>query len=401
MTFTATLHNITEGNRIAKSAAFTEAIIASAKGKIYKPSVAHNADDGTKRLGTVTMHIHNFDVQKAMKAARTMAFSLDVPPRSSDYGEHFVYKAHEDLCDRHAAYFASMLRELYDAVIAKFGLPNVTIMTKSGELRWRGQILYSSETGQPIKQADWDKFVKDLEAFLNRKTRGSAKRIILTADALGRILDRMLKTNSLSAVQAQRLMGLKYKGKTFDWISDDVKHIKAVCRDTLTRGEQARVQAVINSCAERISGETDAVKASVKQILVDGIRERKGKSAVSQKLFDTLVGHNRNYHRIADTETMTAMNSAFVHEEVQQAAEGERVYFKRVEIIDDNTCKYCKGMNGTIAVWSETPVSGEIDDPVATVALWDGKEWGSKDDPGMGAFHPWCRGVWLRYTKKV
>ena len=103
--------------------------------------------------------------------------------------------------------------------------------------------------------------------------------------------------------------------------------------------------------------------------------------------------------RIADSEVQMAANSAYIKEEVYNSKPDEKVYFKRFEMIDDNTCKKCRNLKGTIALWSEVPLPDErIKDEFAKYAIWDGKNEG---DCPVGIVHPWCRGTWVRYYPEV
>ena len=82
----------------------------------------------------------------------------------------------------------------------------------------------------------------------------------------------------------------------------------------------------------------------------------------------------------------------------------EIVYKDRIEkalseMLDDNTCKKCRKLKGTIALWSEVPLPDErIKDEYAKYAIWDGKNEG---DCPVGIVHPWCRGTWVRYYPEV
>jgi hypothetical protein len=71
--------------------------------------------------------------------------------------------------------------------------------------------------------------------------------------------------------------------------------------------------------------------------------------------------------------------------------------------MDGNTCPFCKKMNGVIVLWSDHPLGNDkIKDPIADYAIWDGKDWdGRKDMIANGAFHPYCRGLWMRYSSAV
>ncbi len=82
---------------------------------------------------------------------------------------------------------------------------------------------------------------------------------------------------------------------------------------------------------------------------------------------------------------------------MHQAAEGEKVYFIRHEM--GNACEKCKAIDGTIALWSNTPLeSDRIKDKYARIALWDGKESNVKTNTiGYGTLHPHCRGFWTRW----
>lgn len=337
---------------------------------------------------------------KLEKAIRTMSFALDVPLKAAK-GEAFMYKAQEDLTDKWTAYFSQTVKETYNFIISYFGLPEITVMSKADNLVYKGKILYSPETGDPIKLKDWETFVKNLEKFLNRKTATTGNKIILESNSLGKILDRMLKYNTLDTVKNARLTGLKYHGKTFDWITDSVKNMQNALGETLSRNEQARIQVMTQSAAQRITKCTETMKADVLQILIDGVKNRSGKSKISQNLFDKMVGSNRDFQRIADTEIQNAVNHSVLQEEVYNAPKGEKVYFQRVEILDDNTCDFCRKMNGVIALWSDTPLADDkVKDTFASVAIWDGKEWdGKKNMVSTGVFHPYCRGVWRRWTE--
>ena len=155
-------------------------------------------------------------------------------------------------------------------------------------------LFYSPENGEPIKKSEWDLFVKTLEKFLNRNIANAAEKIVLDGAALGKILDRILKTNTLEAVQKMRLNSLKYANKTFDWISDSVKNMKNVSGDFLSRSDYARIQIMRDSAAEKITRISEDMKSDIRQVLIDGALEHKSKGQVSQMIFDKMIGHNRD-----------------------------------------------------------------------------------------------------------
>lgn len=380
--------DITEGNRKAKF----EQLVKSLNGG--KPE--YIPADNTPRLGTINIKLKDYSSERIEKALRTMAMSLSVPLKAVK-GEIFFYKAQEDLTDKWCMFFSELVRNTYDYVTDYLDLPKKTVMSKSDILTHKGKILYTPSTGEPIKQSDWNKFVGNLEKFLNRNIKDVEKKIILESKSLSKILDRMLKYNTLEAVKKLRLEGLQYHGKSFDWISENVRNMQNVFGESLTRQEQARIEVTTQSAAQKITNITDKTRGNIKQILIDGVKGKRSKGQVSQALFDKMVGDNRDFQRVADTEIQNAFNNSFVQEEVYNTEEGKKTYFKRIEVIDGNTCPKCKAINGKIAVWSDKPLNDEKSkDKNADYVIWEGKDGFEWECP-ISVKHPYCRGTWQRY----
>jgi hypothetical protein len=349
---------------------------------------------------------------KLLKAVRAISEQLGIPVSIADRkkhehgphkGEAFLYKSHEQLIYKWYNFFSEAVSDAYNFVVAYFGLPEIRVVSKAADvLKYNGKIIYSPETGLPIKQSDWDSFVKLLDRFLNRRLDG-ADRIVLDGKTLGRVLGRMLKYNKWQEVRGMELQDIRYHNKTFDWIADSVKNMRNTMGEELSRGEMARIQVFRQSAAQKVTKVSDSIKGDIKQILIDGVKSRKGKSQISQDLFDRMTGHNRDFQKIADTEIENAINNSFLQDEVHYSEPGEKVYFQRVEVIDGNTCDFCKKMHGVIVLWSDHPLPDDrIKDPIAKFAIWDGKDWdGKKEFVANGAFHPYCRGVWMRYWDKA
>lgn len=380
--------DITEGNRKAKF----EQLVKSLNGETpeYIPA------DNTPRLGTINIKLKDYSSERIEKALRTMAMSLSVPLKAAK-GEIFFYKAQEDLTDKWCMFFSELVRNTYDYVTDYLDLPKKTVMSKSDILTHKGRILYKPSTGEPIKQSDWNKFVGNLEKFLNRNIKDVEKKIILESKSLSKILDRMLKYNSLETVKYLRLNDIEYHGKSFDWISENVKNMQNVFGESLTRQEQARIEVMTQSAAQKVTNITDKMRGNIKQILIDSVKNKQSKGQVSQALFDKMVGDNRDFQRVADTEIQNAFNNSYIQEEVYNTEDGKKTYFRRIEVIDSNTCPKCKAINGKIAVWSNKPLNDEKSkDKNADYVIWEGKEGFDWECP-LSVKHPYCRGTWARY----
>ncbi|MBP5785336.1 MAG: hypothetical protein J6W16_07130 [Methanobrevibacter sp.] len=395
--FDINITDITENNKQQKLEQFSKALNAIADNRPFM--IKHIPVDASKNYGNLLVRITDFDRSKIEKAVHKVALSLDTDISGASKGESYVYEAQKELAEGFFKQFTDKTRTIYNFVISYFDLPDIRIVSKAGELKHKGKILYNPETGLPIKESDWKKFVVELEKYLNRNYSGIGEKIVLSSESLGIILDRLSKTNSLEAIRKMSLSSLKTKRYDVDWISESVKNMKDTFGEVISRERQARIQIACDSAAQRVTRVSDDIRNNIQQIIIDGIRDKQSKSVVAQNLFDKCASLNRDMQRIADSEVQMAANSAYIKEEVYNSKPDEKVYFKRFEMLDDNTCKKCRKLKGTIALWSEVPLPDErIKDEYAEYAIWDGKNEG---DCPVGIVHPWCRGTWVRFYPEV
>ena len=385
------ISDITEGNKEEKLLQLAKAFDYLSQGK--KPKIKRIKADGSARLPNIDLKIKKIEPARIKKALSGTAMLLKstVPVK----GEAFTFQCHKDMMAKINSELSQLSLKTYSFVQEYFGLPEITTMSKA-EMRWKGKIIYSPETGKPITQKEWKAFVEALEKFMNRNYSGLGNKWALSAEAMGRLLDRMVKYQSFDEVTKTPLGSFKYGTKTYDWISDSVKNLKTTMGDSLTREQQARIEIAQQSTAQRVTSATDSAKNKIQQIVIDGIRDRKSRTQVSQNLFDACASMNRDMQRIADSEYQMAMNRAYIAEELHNTPEGEKVYFKRFEVLDDHTCAKCKKLKDKIAVWSNTPLTNErVRDEHAIYAIWEGKTEGESP---IDILHPWCRGSWIRWN---
>ena len=385
-TFDINITDITENNKQQKLEQVNKALNAIADNRPFM--IKHIPADSSTNYGNLLVRITDFDRSKIEKAVHKVALSLDADVLASSKGESFVYESQKEITERFYKKVTDSARAVYNFVISYFDLPDIRIISKAGELKHKGKILYNPETGKPIKESEWKKFIVELEKFLNRNYSGVGEKIVLSAESLGIILDRLSKTNSLEAIRKMSLSTLKTKRYDVDWVSESIKNMKDKFGDVISRERQARIQIAMDSAAQRVTRVKDDMRNNIQQIIIDGIRDKQSKSVVAQNLFDKCASLNRDMQRIADSEVQMAANSSYCKEEVYNSKPGEKVYFKRFEMMDDNTCKACKKLNGTIALWSDVPLPDEhIKDTYAKYAIWEGKNEGSCP---IGIVHPYC-----------
>ena len=395
--FDIEITDITENNKQRKVEQVEKALNAIYNNKPFVIEHISKNLDFSRKYNDILMRITDFDKNKIEKAVHSLAFTLDTKVKASK-GEAFVYASQEDLTNQIVNEITEKTKKIYNFVISFFDLPEITIVRKANLIH-KGKIIYNPETGEPVKKAEWDKFVEELEKMLNKNYMGYGEKIVLKGETLGLILDRLAKTNSFEAIQKKKLSDIVYKRKHFDWISDDIKNLKTIIGEPISRERAARIEVAMQSVGQRISRVKDSLKNEIQQVIIDGIKNKESKRVVSQNLFDKCVGLNRDFQKIADSEIQNTVNNAYIKEEVFNSDENEKIYFKRFEVIDDNTCSKCKKIKGKLALYSKVPLDDEhIKDEYADYAIWEGKVDG---DLPMGILHPYCRGSWVRYYPEV
>lgn len=356
--------------------------------------------------------------------SKAMGLPLTIKPRDEEYAEDFVFKAEEDLVDGIAQRMGETLDAVYATVCDVFDLPLVTTFSKSIEdesgpprpvseaIWYHGKILFNPETGKPIYRADFEKVIKALERFLSKRIDNEGRKIVLDSVALGRVMARKLMENPSAELWKVPLKEVEYQKRSVDWLAEDlarqdklfgpaspdereqmIEHYHRVA-EAVELGEQ--------SIGDHITKIEDDTKHAVRRTIVDGIASRESKSQIAQNLFNKMGELNRDWRRIAETETVNTFDNAFLREQAATAKAGEKLYFKRMEMRDGYVCGYCSKIRGLIALWVDHPLDDDkIDDPIAPVAIWEGKSNIGRKQAAWwapaGVVHPWCRGSWMRY----
>ena len=360
-------------------------------------------------LSITDINTHNYQ-QKITKAIRSITQHLGVPvsARSVEHSkEPYLYAIQQELSDRWTGYYGRLIKQVYKTVIAALGLPPVEIETMrkalgdSGILKYRGQIVYNPETGAPLKNADFDNLIEGIQKFLNRNTKDISKQILLDSVAIGKLLRRMAKYQTSEEMKKLSLDKLKYRRKTYEWIRQSIKNINSVLGEPMTGAEMARYQVAQDYVANLVTRANGSIRGEIKDTILRGIIDHKSKAQVSQDLFNRLGSENRDWKRIADTEIVNTSNLAGILQEVNEAPDGERIYFKRYEL--PGCCSKCAKVNGMIVLWSDTPLADDrIKDKYANIAIWEGKpQEKGRTVMVTGTLHPNCRGGWVRWGGKV
>lgn len=355
--------------------------------------------------------------------SKAMRIPLTIRPKETRKQEAFGFQAEEDLVNHWNTYMGHTLDAVYRTVCSALGLPLIETFTKAlgdengaSPLLYKGKVVFNPETGKPIRWAEFEKIIAAIERFLNRRLDPAKRRIVLDAVSLGRVMARKLLTLPSEEVRKLPFGAVEYQGKTVPWMADDLDRQDKLFGPTRPE-ERARMKAHYEriatavDIAEESMGdhitrmEEEAVHA-VRRSIIDGIKGRQSRAEVAQNLFNKFGNLNRDWQRISETETVDTFNNAMLRETVAVAEPGEKVYFRRVEMRDEYVCDYCEDIRGIVALWVDQPMTSEdIEDPVAKVAIWEGKSnvGHKKADYWVpaGTVHPWCRGSWERYFPPI
>ena len=313
---------------------------------------------------------------------------------NSTSGEGFFYKSQKQITEYWLNYFDELSNELYNNICDYIGLPKANIVSKS--VIYKGKILYNPESGKPISKMDLDRLVKVTTKFLN-KNRKAGENLVKQSQVLGALLEKLSNTNSASTLKKLGIEDLSIKNVKYETLCEN--ETKAAQLLGLDRETFNRIELMKQSAAQHITGIDSKLQNDIQAVLIDGVKNKKNKTQVSEELFKKFGAANRDWKKIADTEIQNNLNESYIRESVKNSKEGEKVYFQRMEVIDDRTCSYCKQMNGTVVMYSSIPLaSDKINDKYASRAIWDGKTWdGDNKTLTNGIFHPSCRGVWVKW----
>lgn len=325
--------------------------------------------------------------------------------KSEKNGEQPAYKILEDVQDGLCRHFTMTLNVIYKTLCRYLGLPEVseTMLKSRGNeeepLILNGRVIFSPETGEPLKNRDWQRLINAIEKYIGRKMSDQDQRLVMQNAAVAKIISHLLKNNTREAIEKLRLESIDKK-VGFYRATESWKRLKQAFPD-LSAADIDRLEFARDNVGNYISSVGADVVKKIKEVYYQAVTGKKDKGSISQELFDRFGDLNRNYERIVKTESNNITNRELIREGLRGAADGEPVYFKRYEG-SANICPFCRDANGVIARWSDKPMDNDqCDDGTASVWIWDGKSnFGRKGSQmwyAAESFHPNCQGIWERF----
>jgi hypothetical protein len=153
---------------------------------------------------------------------------------------------------------------------------------------------------------------------------------------------------------------------------------------------------------ELIQEITDRERRAVAEMILRGYDEKWSTRQLEDELFQEFSTQNRDWRRVAETETAINFNNGYLSAEYE-AAGGETAFVMGVS--GGDACDFCRAfVDGKVAVLLDSAPSGDDDqvtiDGSVHTAIWPGKNnFGRKKADWWVAttIHPHCRCTWVRY----
>ena len=221
-----------------------------------------------------------------------------------------------------------------------------------------GQIFINPKTGRPLTIKEWKIIAKDLEKVFGYLYGHTEEMLTKKALALGKILQTMSVEKRIST-PLDSLDLTRYLRE----LSADEKFQQMLDYSRIRTGEL--IQEV--TARQRRNIVNEILTATEKKLTAKQLEER---------LFDQFSEYNRDWRRIAETETGMNFNNGFLLGEAASRGVGEIIYMKGLSAPD--ACSFCLNEinNKIVVLLDEDPGTGDdhiVVDGKEYETLWAGK----------------------------
>ena len=309
------------------------------------------------------------------------------------------YRALAELADYTRALITSGLRLIFNNIVTTWlRLP----LSKSFEYDYydslfkaraeepfqlNGKTYINPRTGMPLTNADYEQITKDLERCFGYLYQGADDFLVKQAIALGRILNSM---------DPDRAINISY---------DDARRIfesQFVTPQEIDSAAQAFAYQETGQMLQDISMQA---RRKVVGTIIDAQKNRLSARELESNLFDSFDDLNRDWRRVAETETANNFNNGYLEATLKKNEVGKTIFMRG--ITGAGACSWCENnIKRQVVVLLDAAPSGGDDsimvDGRSYTAIWPGKSnYGRKRAEwwvAAGTQHPHCRCTWLPHT---
>lgn len=251
-----------------------------------------------------------------------------------------------------------------------------------------GKILLNPKSGKPLTRAQWKVIQKDLTKMFTWMYGDTQENLVRRAVALGKIVQQLDPDKRI--VAPVKSLALDSMAQTVDQ-SD-------VFQNTLSWGE-------IHT-GELITDVTARSRKRIVETIQQAYQDGKTPKQLQNDLFDQFSVLNRDWRRIAETETASNFNDGYLLTELENKGDAEYMYM--IGISGGGACAFCAShVNDHVVVLLESSPGGDsitIDGKDYT-AIWPGKSNAGRKHAdwwvASGVQHPHCGCTWTRYYPEI
>ncbi len=253
-----------------------------------------------------------------------------------------------------------------------------------------GKTFLNPRTGKPLTIKEWKVIQKDLERVFGKLYASQQDAMVNQAVAMGKVLRNMDAAVRIAAPLAS--LGVDLFSRV---VSEDDEYRNIVDWATIHTGE----------LIQEVTGRS---RRSIVEMIMQGYQNKVTPRQLEAQLFDKMSDLNKDWRRIAETETAINFNSGYLQATLEQRVE-ETAPIYMLGISGAGACEFCRNnVDGKIFVLLQSPPpSGEmvIIDGIEYVAIWPGKgNLGRKRADwwvSSGVQHPNCRCTFTEYDMRI
>lgn len=322
---------------------------------------------------------------EALSKATNVHFHLDEESKA----EPTPYRALREHAEELHQQVQSNLTRLFEEISRKWLHVSLTKAEADDTepFRLNGKVYINPKTGTFLTRKEWKMVQDDLQRWFGYIYNDAQEAMVKQAIAMGMILNKMNPDERMDVPKADIGLDLLEDTVTnkqlyrnmFDFAQ---VHTGELIQDVTARSRRAIVDTIMNGYN-------------------DGITSRE----LRDRLFDKFSDLNRDWRRIAETESATNFNNGYLTAELENKR-GDDDHQFMIGISGAGACSWCRThVNSHVVVLLENAPGGgddkvEIDGETYT-AIWPGKNnFGRKRANwwvAAGSQHPHCRCTWSKY----
>jgi hypothetical protein len=331
------------------------------------------------------------ELSKALKI--TKHDHKDAQPESTPYKSlRQLTDSTIDLVEKGLAKILSQIMIQFFGTVKKSQDDSVEELSKSEKdepFKIHKKMVINPHSGMPLTIAEWNAIKKEITKVFSYLYGQTDQMILNRAMALGKLLQTMPIEESIAADYDK----IKHK------LEDEEKKAK-----TSDSYQNAYDFAEMHT-GELIQDMTERSRKAVVNTILDAQKNKLSIQQTEQKLRDSFGTLNRDWQRIAVTESANNFNNGYLLSEASTRIKGEHVFMRGISA--PNACGFCKThVNGKVVVLLDDAPQGEDDkieiDGKEYTAIYPGKSnYGRSSNDwwvSSGSQHPRCRCSWVRYN---